>query len=115
VLVFELRSSPVGLQAAMLVGVEQAVQVEARRPLVLRLQNCLGIVQADPPDVLSERAFGTRQVLRSGAQPTVSSVDLLDQRVVVRCRLLSLDVRLGDPTALGQKPVKRPSRGEERV
>jgi hypothetical protein len=115
VLVFELRSSPVGLQAAMLVGIEQAVQVEARRPLVLRLQNCLGIVQADPPDVLSERAFGNRQVLRSGAQPTVSSVDLLDQRVVVRCRLLSLDVRLGDPTTLDQKPVKRPSHGEERV
>ena len=60
VLVFDLRPSSVGLKAAVLVGIEQAVQVEARRPLVLRLQNCLGIVQADPPDVLSERAFGNR-------------------------------------------------------
>jgi hypothetical protein len=39
--------------------------------------------------VLGERAVGARQVLRSGAQPTVRLVDLLDQRVVGRCRLLS--------------------------
>jgi hypothetical protein len=37
VLVVELRPCPVGLQAAMLLGVEQAVEVEARCSLVLGL------------------------------------------------------------------------------
>jgi hypothetical protein len=46
VLVVELRPRPISLQAAVLVGVEQAVEVEARRPLVLRLQDRLGVVQA---------------------------------------------------------------------
>jgi hypothetical protein len=90
VLVVELCPRPGVLQAAVLVGVEQAVQVEARRPLVLRLQNRLGVVQADPPDVLGERAVGARQGFRGGTQPTVRFVDLLDQRLVGRCRLLSL-------------------------
>ncbi len=89
VLVVELRPRPGVLQAAVLVGVEQAVEVEARRPLILSLQNRLGVVQSNPPDVLGERAVGASQVLRSGAQPTVRLVDLLDQRVAVRCRLLS--------------------------
>src|SRR5215212_11220160 len=52
VLEVELRPRSVGLQAAMLLGVEQAVEVEARRPLVPGLQDGLGVVQADPPDVL---------------------------------------------------------------
>jgi hypothetical protein len=115
VLEFEFRPLPGILQVAVLVGVEQAVEVEASRPLVFGLQNCLSVIQADPTDVPSERAVGTRQVLRGDAQSTVSSVDLLDQRLVVRCRLLSSDVRLAVPTALGQKPVKRPSYGVERV
>jgi hypothetical protein len=89
VLEFEIRLRPSVLQVAVLVGVEQAVEVEARRPLVLSLQNRLGVVQADSADVPSERAVGARRVLRGGTQPTVRSVDLLDQRVVVRCRLLS--------------------------
>ena len=54
----------------MLLGVEQAVEVEARRPLVLGLEDGLGVVQADPPDVLGELAVGSRQVLRG-----VRSVD----------------------------------------
>jgi hypothetical protein len=37
VLVVEFSSRPVGLQAAMVVGVEQAVEVEARCSLVIRL------------------------------------------------------------------------------
>jgi hypothetical protein len=58
VLVVEISSRSVGLQAAMLIGVEQAVEVEARRPLVLGLQDSLCIVQADPPDILGELAVG---------------------------------------------------------
>jgi hypothetical protein len=56
VLVVEISSRSVGLQASMLVGVEQAVEVEARRPPVLGLQDSLCIVQADPPEVLGELA-----------------------------------------------------------
>ena len=73
----------------MLVGVQQAVEVEASGPLVLRLQDSLGIVQTDPPDVLDERAVGPRQVLRGGPQTPVRLVDLLDQRLVTNYRLLS--------------------------
>jgi hypothetical protein len=73
----------------MLVGVEQSVEVEARRPLVLGLQDSLGVVQADPPDVLGERAVGFCQGFRCGAQPAVRPVDLLDQCVVGYRRLLS--------------------------
>ena len=78
----ELRPRPVGLQATVLVGVEQAVEVEARRPLVLRLQDSLGVVQTNPPDVLGERAVGARQGFRCITQPTVSYVDLLYQCIV---------------------------------
>jgi hypothetical protein len=59
-LVVELRPHPGSLQAAMIVSVEQAVEVKARRPLVLRLQDRLGVVQADPADVLGERSALTR-------------------------------------------------------
>ena len=36
-LVVEFRPRPIGLQAVMLVGAEQAVEVEARCPLVISL------------------------------------------------------------------------------
>jgi hypothetical protein len=36
----------------MLLGVQQAVEVEACCPLVPGLQDGLGVIQADPPDVL---------------------------------------------------------------
>ena len=83
-LVVELGPRPLCLQAAMLVGVEQAVEVEARRPLVFRLQNSLGVVQPDPPNVLGELAVGARQGFRRGDQPAVGRGYLLYQRVVVR-------------------------------
>jgi hypothetical protein len=89
VLVVELRPCPDVLQAAVLVGVEQAVEVEARRPLVLGLKDRLGVVKADPPYVLGELAVGSGQILRCGAQLTVCRVDLLDQRIIVYRRLLS--------------------------
>ena len=63
VLVIKLCPSPEGLKAAMLVGIKKAVEVEASGPLVLGLQDRLGVVQADPPDVLGERTIGARQVL----------------------------------------------------
>ncbi len=68
----------------MLVGVEQAIEVEARRPLVFRLQDSLGVVQPDPPDVLGELAVGARQGFRRGVKPPVGRAYLLYQRVVVR-------------------------------
>src|SRR5215207_1005831 len=71
----------------MLLGVEQAVEVEARCPLVLGLQNSLSIVQADPSDVLGELAVGSHQILCGGAQPTVGRVNLFDERVVGHRRL----------------------------
>src|SRR5215217_2896796 len=46
VLVVELRPCPVGLQAAMLLVVEQAVEVEARCSLVLGLQDGLCVASA---------------------------------------------------------------------
>jgi len=58
VLEVEISSRSVDLQAAMILGVEQAVEVEARRSLVLGLQDSLCIVQADPPDILGELAVG---------------------------------------------------------
>src|SRR3712207_4500948 len=73
----------------MLIGVEQAVEVEARGPLVLGLQDSLGVVQADPPDVLGELSVGSHQILCGGAQPTVCRVNLLDERVVGHRRLPS--------------------------
>jgi len=82
--VVELGPRPVGVEAAVLVGVEQAVEVEARRPLVFRLQNSLGVVQPDPPNVLCELAVGARQGFRRGDQPAVGRGYLLYQRVVVR-------------------------------
>jgi hypothetical protein len=87
VLVIKLCPRSIGLQVAVLVGVEQAIEVEASGPLVLGLQDRLGVVQADPPDVLGERAIGARQFLRGDAQSPVRLVDL-DQRVVGYCRLL---------------------------
>ena len=84
VLVVELGPRPVGVQATVLVGVEQAVEVEAGRPLVFCLEYRLGVVQPDPPDVPGELAVGARQGFRRGVQPAVGFVYLLDQRVVVR-------------------------------
>jgi hypothetical protein len=84
----EIRPRPDALQAAMLSGVEQAVEVEAGRPLVLGLQDSLCIVQADPPDILGELAVGAYQLFRSGAQPPVGCVDLFDERVVGYRRFL---------------------------
>jgi len=81
VLEVELRPRPVVLQAAMLLGVEQAVEVEARRPLVPGLQDGLSVIQADPPDMLGKLTVGSRQVLRGGAKPLVCCVDLLDESV----------------------------------
>jgi hypothetical protein len=78
VLVVELRPRPPGLQAAVLGGVEQPLEVEARRPLVFGPQDRLGVIQADPPDVLGEVAVGSDQVFRGGAQPMVRRFDLLD-------------------------------------
>src|SRR5919112_2745480 len=89
VLEVEIRPRPDVLQASMLLGVEQAVDVEGRCPLVLGLQDSLSIVQADPPDVLGELAVGSHQILCGGAQPTVGRVNLLDERVVSHRRLLS--------------------------
>src|SRR5215210_5573932 len=89
VLEVEIRPRPDVLKASMLVGVEQAVEVEARCPLVPGLQNRLGVVQAYSPSVLGQLAVGACQVLRGDAQPTVRRIDLLDERVVDHRRLLS--------------------------
>ncbi len=80
----ELGPRPGGVEATVLVGVEQAVEVEASRPLVFRLQDSLGVVQPDSPDVLGELAVGGRQGFRRGVQPPVGRVYLPYQRVVVR-------------------------------
>jgi hypothetical protein len=88
VLVVEFRPRPDVLQAAVLVGVEQAVEVEARCPLVLGLKDRLGVVKADPPYVLGKLTVGSCQILRCGAQLTVCRVDLLDERIVIYRRLL---------------------------
>jgi hypothetical protein len=50
----------------MLAGVEQAVEVEASRPLVLGLEVRLGVVLAYPPCVLGELAVRSVRVLRGG-------------------------------------------------
>lgn len=84
VLVVELSPRPVGVEATVLVRVEQAVEVEAGRPLVLRLEDRLGVVQPDPPDMLGKLAIRARQDFRSRVQPAVRFVYLPDQRVVVR-------------------------------
>jgi hypothetical protein len=44
VLVVKLRPRSIGFQATMLAGVEQTVEIKARRSLVLRLQDRLGVV-----------------------------------------------------------------------
>ena len=80
----ELGPGPLGVQAAVLVCVEQAVEVEARSPLVFRLQDRLGVVQPDPPDVLCQRAIGASQGFRRGFQSPVGRLYLPYQRVVVR-------------------------------
>ena len=80
----ELGPRPGDVEATVLVGVEQAIEVEARRPLVFRLQDSLGVVQPDPPNVLGELAVGARQDFRRGDQPAVGRGYLLYQRVVVR-------------------------------
>src|SRR5215218_10871126 len=66
----------------MFVGVEQAVEIEARCPLVLCFQDGLGVVHADPPDVLCELTVGSHQILCGVAQPTVRRVNLLDECAV---------------------------------
>lgn len=66
----------------MLVSVEQAIEVEACRSLVLRLQDRLGVVQPNPPYVFGERTVGACQVLCGDLQPPVCLVDLLDKRLV---------------------------------
>src|SRR5215213_8508724 len=66
----------------MFVRVEQAVEIEARCPLVLGLQDGIGVVQADPPNILSELAVGSHQFLGGSAKPTVRQVNLLDECVV---------------------------------
>ena len=75
----EIGPRPICLQAPMLVGVEQAVEVETRRPLVPGLQYRLGIIKAYSPDVLGQLAVGACQVLRGGAKPAVRRIDLLDE------------------------------------
>src|SRR5918994_2827487 len=87
VLEVEIRPRPDVLQASMLLGVEQAVEIEARCPLVLSLQDGLGIVQADPPNILGELAVGSDQFLGGGAKQTVGRVYLFDERVVGHRRL----------------------------
>src|SRR5215208_4916952 len=104
VLVVELRPRPDVLQAAVLVGVEQAVEVEARCPLVLGLKDRLGVLQADPPYVLGELTVGSCQILRCGAQLTVRRVDLLDQRIVIYRRLLSSTLACS-PSPCGRSPL----------
>ncbi len=84
VLVVELRPRQVGLEEPVLFCIEQAVEVEAGGPLVLGLQDRLRVLQADPPDVLGERAVGAGQGLRRGAQPAVGGVYLPYQRVAFR-------------------------------
>ena len=85
----EIRLRPGGVQATMLVGVEQAVEVEVGRPLVLGLKDGLGVVQPDPPDVPGELTIGPRQVLCGGTEALVRRVDLLDERVAGYRLLLS--------------------------
>src|SRR5829696_7149785 len=89
VLVVEFGSRPVGLQAAMVVGVEQDFQVEARSPLVLCFQDRLRVIESNPSDVLGQLAVGPRQFVRGGAQPKVRRINLLDKRVALHRRLLS--------------------------
>jgi len=89
VLVVELCPRPDVLHASMLLGVEQTIEVEARRPLVLALKDRLGIIKSDPLDVLGELAVCACQILHCGAQPTVHRVNLLDERIVGHRCLLS--------------------------
>jgi hypothetical protein len=62
VLVVEFSFRSVVLQASMLIGVEQAVEVEARCPLVLCLQDSLGVVQPDPLDLRGQLTVGACQI-----------------------------------------------------
>jgi len=62
VLEVELGSPSVSLQAPMLLGVEQAIEVETHSPPVLCLQNRLGVIQAYSQDVLGQLAVGACQV-----------------------------------------------------
>jgi len=50
----------------MLVGFEQSVEVEARRFLVLGLEDRFGVLQGDPSAVLGALAVGFRQDVRGG-------------------------------------------------
>src|SRR5215207_4954238 len=81
----------------MLLGVEKAVEVDARRPLVLGLQDSLCIVQPNPLDVLGELTVGAYQLSRSDAQPTLGCVDLFDERVVGHLRLPASGALTVDP------------------
>ena len=50
------------------------MEVETRCLIVLGLQDDLGVVQTNPPDVLGELAVSSNQLLRGGAQSTVRRV-----------------------------------------
>src|SRR5215203_5907751 len=89
----------------MLLGVEQAVEVQARRPLVLCLQDSLGVIKSDPPYVLGELTVDACQVFRGSAQLKVCRVDLLDQRIVVNRRLLSSTPACSPSPVLRRSPL----------
>src|SRR4051794_1673215 len=109
VLEVELCPGHVILQAHVLFCVEQAVEVEVGRPLVLGLQDGLGVVQAHPPDVPGELAVGAREVLRGGAQPPVRRGDLLDERL--DCHRHLLRYPCPDPESLmSRTPIVRHGR-----
>ena len=111
-LVVKLRPRSIGLQTTMLPGVEQTIEIKARRSLVLRLQDRLGVVQADPPNVLGERAVSTRQSFCSVTQPTVCFVDLLDQSVFDNWRLLSSSSTFVPPLRIFERRMASLTDGE---
>ena len=80
----QLRPRALGVEAPVLFGVEQAVEVEGRRPLVFGLQDRLRVLQADFSYVLGERTVGAGQGLRRGLQPAVGGVYLPYERVAFR-------------------------------
>src|SRR5215217_8220110 len=89
---------------SMLLGVEQAVEIEARCPLVLGLQDRLSVIQADPPDVLGQLAVSACQILRGCLKPTVRRVNLLDERVVGHRHRFSSTLACSPSPVLRQSP-----------
>src|SRR5215216_732028 len=80
-----------------------------RCPLVLCLQDRLGVIKSDPPYVLGELAVGSRQVLRGGAQLTVCRVDLHYECVVGhRLHLSSTPACSPSPVLLRSPPALAP-------